>query len=73
MRTPWTTGDIWLRRDFEGKRSDGKGRLHLRLHHDEDVTVYVNGHRVARLRGYTSAYGEISGDTRLATPAPAPN
>ena len=49
--------DIWLRREFE--LPDRKlEEIVCRLHHDEDVTVYVNGVKAVELAGYTTAYGE---------------
>ncbi len=55
--TVWDTPDIWLRREFEVP--DRKlEEVIARLHHDEDVTVYVNGVKAVELKEYTSAYGE---------------
>ena len=57
MRTEWRTADIWLRREFtlpEGKWD----KLELRLHHDEDAEVYVNGALAATVSGYTTDYEE---------------
>jgi len=58
VHTEWKTNDIWLRRAFE---LDSKP-LHapqLLIHHDEDAEIYVNGKLVAKLDGFTSAYGLI--------------
>ena len=57
MRTEWNTADIWLRREItlaEEKWND----LQLRLHHDEDAEVYVNGVLAATASGYTTDYEE---------------
>ena len=55
VRTRWDTADIWIRRSFHLQaplpRSVG-----LRIHHDEDARVYVNGKQVAELDGWTTAY-----------------
>jgi hypothetical protein len=42
VRTPWTTPDIWLRRSFILDAAD-LSRARLRVHHDDDVQVYLNG------------------------------
>ncbi len=59
--TPWNSNDIWLRRTVE-LNDNLPDRLALRVHHDEDVEVYINGTRVFRRRGYTTDYesNEIS-------------
>ena len=58
VRTRWTTGDIWLRREFDAKASP-LGALGLRLHHDEDAEIYINGKLVAEPRGYSSRYATL--------------
>jgi hypothetical protein len=54
--TEWRGPDLWIRRVF---RADppGPGLTALRLHHDEDAEVYLNGERVAAVAGYTTQYG----------------
>jgi beta-galactosidase/beta-glucuronidase len=55
VRTTWNTPDIWLRRSFELPAA-ALTRPALRIHHDEDAEVYLNGHLVATLPGYTTGY-----------------
>jgi len=62
VRTQWRTDDIWLRREFSlpavPEAKDGS-RLVLRIHHDEDAEVYLNGTRVARVPRWTQAYEDV--------------
>jgi hypothetical protein len=58
--TPWESSDLWLRRSF---RLDSlalgrlqRASLYLRIHHDEDAEIYLNGVRIASLEGYTTGY-----------------
>ena len=53
--TNWTTDQIWIRRSFEitGELPE---RVGLRIHHDEDAVVYLNGKQVADLGGFTGEY-----------------
>jgi hypothetical protein len=55
VRTPWNTQEIWLRRSFSLAQPLPE-RVALRLHHDEDVQVYLNGVSVLKRRGYTTDY-----------------
>lgn len=55
VRTSWNTGEIWLRRSFE-LASPLPPRAALRLHHDEDAQVHLNGVRVLSRSGYTTDY-----------------
>ncbi|MGD8453496.1 MAG: glycoside hydrolase family 2 TIM barrel-domain containing protein [Phycisphaerae bacterium] len=54
VRSEWQTEDIWLRRSFEVAELPASPRL--RLYHDEDCEVYVNGRRAAAVTGYTTSY-----------------
>lgn len=53
--TVWNTSDIWLRKEFE-LDSTSKSEFRLKVHHDEDAVIYVNGVEAARLSGYTGSY-----------------
>ena len=53
--TEWTSGDIWIRREFvmpEGTFSN----LQLSVYHDEDIEIYLNGELAASEGGFTSSY-----------------
>jgi hypothetical protein len=59
VRTEWKSNDIWLRRVV----TLGDAPLHtpyLRLHHDEDAEVYLNGVLAAKVTGFTTGYEEVS-------------
>jgi hypothetical protein len=58
VRTEWRTREIWLRREFDLPAGDWKN-LQLFAHHDEDVTIYVNGVLAATATGFTSSYEEL--------------
>jgi hypothetical protein len=58
VRTEWKTPVIWLRRSFELKEAPA-GEVWLRIHHDEDAEVYVNGVLAAKVTGYTTDYVEV--------------
>ena len=58
VRTEWNTPDIWVRRSFELKEAP-TGDVVLRMHHDEDAEVYVNGVLVQKTTGWTADYTEF--------------
>lgn len=55
-RTDWHSTDIWLRRTIVLPDEFDAGAVQLRLHHDEDVKVYLNGVLAAERTGYTTGY-----------------
>lgn len=57
VRTNWRTRDIWLRTTFGLKEIPS--RVLLQIHHDEDAEVYLNGGRIATLRGYVTDYKTV--------------
>jgi hypothetical protein len=56
--TAWTTSDIWLRREFNFGAADVSG-IRLRIYHDEDVDVYLNGVLAVALKGFVTDYEEF--------------
>ncbi|OWK40519.1 glycoside hydrolase family 2 protein [Fimbriiglobus ruber] len=58
VRTEWKTDDIWIRRSFELKDVP-TGEIFLRIHHDEDAAVYINGVLAAKRPGYVSSYYSV--------------
>ncbi len=55
LGTEWSTPDIWLRRTVSGDPGSYAYAL-LRVHHDEDVEVYLNGSLVASAPNYQTGY-----------------
>ncbi len=54
-RTVWKTSDIWIRREVT--LPDVQGReLQLRLYHDDDAEVYLNGVLAGKFAGYSTKY-----------------
>lgn len=64
--TRWTSNAIWLRRRFTLPTGPLIERPHLWIHHDEDCEVYLDGVRIARLSGYTTAYDLVPLDPSAA-------
>src|SRR6185503_8494783 len=56
--TPWQTSDIWLRRTFDLPAGTATNP-HLRIYHDDDAEVYLNGQRIASLPGAVNGYSYV--------------
>jgi hypothetical protein len=56
--TTWDTPDIWLRSDFTLGNDELTG-LKLRVYHDEDARVYLNGVLALQLKGFITEYEEF--------------
>ena len=52
--TTWATNHIWLRKTFELQAVPPTPAL--LIHHDENAEVFINGRRVAALKGFTTEY-----------------
>lgn len=57
--TSWTGKDIWIRRKFTVSNFP-QGRLMLKVSHDDDVELYLNGQRISRQRGANGDYEMIA-------------
>jgi hypothetical protein len=56
IKTRWDTADIWLRREVEFDRDYSAEELRLRMHHDDNVEVFLDGKLLVGRGGWTSAY-----------------
>jgi len=56
--TEWKTKNIYLRRKF--RLAAVPERMTLDLHHDEDVTIFVNGQKVYSAEGYLRNYERVT-------------
>lgn len=59
IAVPWTTPDLWLRGSFEWDGGSAEG-LVLAMHHDNQVTVWLNGVQVFQRGGWTDGYGSFA-------------
>ena len=65
-RTPWSTEAIWMRTTFDlGADPADLTNLTLRVHHDADVDIYVNGQLIVTLPYYTQRYVDVVRDEAL--------
>ena len=60
--TPWQTADIWMRRSFN--LAGTASNPHLRIFHDDDTKVYLNGMQIADLPGANAAYAFVPLDAK---------
>jgi hypothetical protein len=55
VKTSWKTDNLWVRRHF--KISSTKlSNLYLKLQHDDNVEVYINGREVFKTKGWTGKF-----------------
>jgi hypothetical protein len=54
-KTLWASKDIWMRRTFT-LNNLAFNKLFLKLHHDDNVEVYLNGEKVYSYTGWTSDF-----------------
>ena len=59
IRTVWNTPDIWLVREFDVTAVQLKIPAFVRMIHDEDATVYINGAEACKTRGFISNYNDF--------------
>lgn len=58
VHTEWKTADIWLRREFEWP-AEPSAKPVLKVHHDEDIEIHINGVLANNSEGFTSDYEEL--------------
>ena len=61
----WKTRDIWIRRSFPISNAAAITELILKVSHDDDAEVYLNGEPIYQKAGVTNDYGMIPIAARL--------
>ncbi len=56
VKTLWKSGDIWVRRTFNLSAVADINELFLKLNHDDNVEVFLNGSKVYEKNGWTSSF-----------------
>ena len=57
--TTWDTPDIWLRREVILPDRTITANMQLRVYHDEDLEVYIDGVLAASQSGYVTTYDQL--------------
>lgn len=57
-KTYWKSKDIWLRRTFNLKQTDFK-KIYLKISHDDNVEVYLNGEKIYTKTGWNDKFEYI--------------
>ncbi|HKH62256.1 MAG TPA: DUF4965 domain-containing protein [Flavitalea sp.] len=53
--TRWTSKQLWVRRVFNLNKTDFN-KLYLKLQHDDNVQVYINGEKIYDVTGWTGKF-----------------
>ncbi|MBC7416911.1 MAG: DUF4965 domain-containing protein, partial [Pedobacter sp.] len=56
VKTLWNSDNIWVRRTFELSSVKNLKNLFLKLNHDDNVEVFLNGKRVYKKQGWTNSF-----------------
>ena len=55
VKTPWKTDEIYLRKEFYVKAVTSQ-KLFLKLNHDDNIIVYLNGNKIYDVSGWVHEY-----------------
>lgn len=56
VKTLWKSNDIWVRRTFDVASPEQINELFLKLHHDDNIEVFLNGKKVYTKAGWTNSF-----------------
>ncbi|MDR0794207.1 MAG: DUF4965 domain-containing protein [Chitinophagaceae bacterium] len=54
-KTEWKSDDLWVRRTFDVSGNDARD-LYLKLNHDDNIEVYLNGTEIYKTVGWVNNY-----------------
>jgi hypothetical protein len=57
-KTKWKSKDLWVRRSFE-VHTKNLDKVYLKLSHDDNIEVYINGQEVYRAKGWTQKFAYL--------------
>jgi hypothetical protein len=57
-KTVWRSKHLWTRREFDLQKTDFN-KLYLKINHDDNVEVYINGEKVYSLTGWLNKFAYI--------------
>lgn len=55
-KTYWNTDDLWVRRTFTLNDNVNFDRLFLRINHDDNIDIYLNGKAIYHKQGWVNNY-----------------
>ncbi|WP_345329833.1 glutaminase family protein [Mucilaginibacter defluvii] len=58
VKTSWKSHDLWVRRTFSYIKTD-LNELYLKMNHDDNVEVYLNGDKILDREGWTNDFKMI--------------
>ncbi|MFT4025064.1 MAG: DUF5127 domain-containing protein, partial [Flavihumibacter sp.] len=59
VKTLWQSDDIWVRRAFAINNPERIRQLFLKLNHDDNIEVFLNGKEIYRKEGWTNRFDYI--------------
>lgn len=65
VKTLWKSDNIWIRRNFTIKNTASINDLLLKLHHDDNVEVFLNGNKIYETTGWTNNFKYLPVDKSL--------
>jgi len=60
VKTLWRSHDIWVRRSFNLTNPASINELFLKINHDDNIEVFLNGKKVYTKEGWTSSFQYIA-------------
>lgn len=55
VKTQWKSNNLWVRRTFDLASADFN-KLYLKLRHDDNIKVYINGEKIYDVKGWTGKF-----------------
>jgi Domain of unknown function (DUF4965)/Domain of unknown function (DUF5127)/Domain of unknown function (DUF1793)/Domain of unknown function (DUF4964) len=60
VKTLWKSNDIWVRRTFNVANPESINELFLKINHDDNIEVYLNGKKIYTKEGWTNDFKYIA-------------